>query len=276
MKDVKKPSAAEQPTDGPVSGVRRFFAFVENFWYHHKFGTCVTVFLVIVLLICGLQMCGKNSYDVHILYSGPWFDCAGSSRVAAIESAFRQFMDDYNGDGQKVVAYRPIWIMNEAQIQELREKYKDNPEEAPYVNTTLLAQNSDLLNSELMTGETVICLLDPSIFYSLYKEGWMVDISSFVPAEDIPENPYENYGVFLKDTAFGEYFSGISEMPEDTVLCFRRTSMLTDVWSPDESDKVTKYCEELFRRILAFDVPAEDGEGNAENGGANTVPPEKT
>ena len=102
MNDVKEPSVPEnRPTDGPESGVRRFFAFVENFWYHHKFGTLVTIFLVIVLLVCTLQMCGKNSYDVHVLYSGPWFDCAGASRISAIESAFRQFMDDFDGDGQK-------------------------------------------------------------------------------------------------------------------------------------------------------------------------------
>ena len=257
MKDVKEPSLPEKdyPTDGRKSGLSRFFAFVENFWYHHKFGTCVTVFLVAVLLICSFQMCGKNAYDTHILYAGPWFDCAGASRIEAIESAFRYFMDDYNNDGQKVVAYRPIWIMNEAQIQELKDKYKDNPEEAPYVNTTLLAQNADLLNSELMTGETVICLLDPSIFYRLYQEGWMEDLSTFVPAENIPANSYENHGVFLKDTDFGTYFSGLSEMPEDTVLCIRRTSKLTNIWSPEESDRVQDYCKELMRRILAFEAP---------------------
>ena len=83
----------------------------------------------------------------------------------------------------------------------------------------------------------------------------MEDLSAFVPAEDIPANPYENYGVFLKDTAFGSYFSGLSEMPEDTVLCIRRTSKLTNIWSPEESERVQEYCKELMRRILAFEEP---------------------
>lgn len=246
-----------RPTDGSVSGGRRFLAALENFWYHHKFGAIVSVFLAIVLIVCSVQMCGKNSYDMHILYSGPWFDCAASSKVAAIEDAFEYLMKDgdYNNDGKKLVAYRPIWIMNDQQIAALREQYKDKPEEAPFVNTTLLAQNRDLLNSELMTGESVICLLDPTIFYGLYQNGWMEDLSTFVPAEQLPENPYENHGIFLKDTDFGSYFAGLSDMPDDTVLCIRRTSKLTNVWSPEETERVRVWCKEVFSRLIAFEKP---------------------
>lgn len=269
-------NTAKEPQDGRVSPMRRFFAALENFWYHHKFGTVVTLFLVVVLLICGLQMCSKNTYDVHILYAGPWFDCAASSKVAAIEDAFRHCMQDYNNDGQKVVSYRPIFLMTDQQIQDLKEKYKDNPEEAPYVNTTLLAQNKELLDSELMTGETVICLLDPSIFYDLYRNGWTEDLSSFVPAENLPENPYENHGVFLKDTAFGQYFAGISDMPEDTVLCFRKTSILTDAWLPEaDKEAVRENCKDLFRAIVAFKIPTEDESQNSTTPPVNSVPPEK-
>lgn len=257
MPEEMQNSPEQAKTDGPVSRGRRIRLALENFWYHHKFGAVVTVFLLVVGIICGVQLCTKNSYDVQIMYAGPWFDCSTAKNTAAMESAFKYLMgeDDYNGDGQKLVAYRPIWLMNSTQIEELKEKYKDNPDEAPYINSNLLAQNQDLLSSELMTGESVICFLDPSIFYSLYQNGWMEDLSTFVPAELLPENPYENCGIFLKDTDFGRYFAGLSDMPEDTILCVRRTSVLTNVWSPEESDRVSDFSRELILRLLRFKTP---------------------
>lgn len=254
------PAPAEGDAPGSAGGEARaarprWIAFLDNFWYHHKFGTLVTAFLAVVLIICGVQMCNRTSYDVHVLYAGPWFDCATSSRVSALEDAFAQCMEDYNGDGKKVVAYRPIWIMSDAQLQALREEYAGREEEMPYINSTLLAQNAELLNAELMTGEAVICLLDPSIFTDLWESGWTCPLTEYVDASALPENPFDNHGIYLKDTAFGQYFTGLNQMPEDTVLCVRNTSILTGIWSGEEAAQAHAWAEDVFRRILAFRRP---------------------
>lgn len=247
----------ETAQDSGKSGFRRVIAALDNFWYHNKFATVVVVFLLIVGIVCTVQFCEKSSYDAHILYAGPWFECDDGSYVTYIEDAFEHCLEDFDGDGKKNIAYRPIWIMNDSQIAALKEQYKDNPENMPFVNTTLLANNTELLNSELMTGETVICLLDPTIFASLWQDGWTQPLTDFVSADELPDNPYDDHGIFLKDIDFGQYFTGLRNMPEDTVLCIRRTSVLTNIWAPDESARVKENNVKLFLNILRFRTPEE-------------------
>lgn len=253
---------AGAPTDGRPSTLRRIRAWIENFWYHHKFGTCVGVFLIIAGIITGTQLFGRNRYDVQVLYAGPWLECSTASRVAALEDAIGQVMQDYDGNGQKSLAYRPIFLMNDQQIADLRAEYEGREEEMPYINPTLLQQNTELLDSEFMTGETVICFLDPSIFEDLLEGDWTVSLTD--PVEEgglgidpslVPENPYGNHGVYLRDLDFGSYFTGMSAMPEDTVLCVRRTSVLTGVWAPEESREAYGWSVDLVRRIFAFVAP---------------------
>ena len=65
----------------------------------------------------------------------------------------------------------------------------------------------------------------------------------------------DNHGIYLKDTAFGQYFTGLNQMPEDTVLCVRNTSILTGIWSGEEAAQAHAWAEDVFRRILAFRRP---------------------
>ena len=44
--------------------------WLDNFWYHYKWQTIGIVFAAFVLLVCVLQMCGKESVDVYVMYAG--------------------------------------------------------------------------------------------------------------------------------------------------------------------------------------------------------------
>ena len=48
-----------------------FLKKLDNFFYHYKWHTVAALFLAIVIIVCSLQTCSKESYDVEIMYAGP-------------------------------------------------------------------------------------------------------------------------------------------------------------------------------------------------------------
>ena len=48
----------------------KFLRWLENFWYHYKWHSLIAAFLIFTVTVCTVQMCRKESYDMHILYAG--------------------------------------------------------------------------------------------------------------------------------------------------------------------------------------------------------------
>lgn len=230
---------------------------IKNIWYHEKFLILAALVVLVVVGICVGQACARTENDVYILYAGPWFGCDTGKTPAQLESAFAAVMDDYNKDGIKTVAYRPIFLMSDAQLQALAAEYAGREEEMPMVNATLLAQNSELFLQEIQSGDTVLCLLDPTVFADLRAEGWIQPLGNYL--ETVPENDLDDYGIRLKDTDFGNYFAGVKDMPDDTILCLRATSVLNNSFGREEYAKeLHARHEELLRAILRFTKPEEE------------------
>ncbi len=239
--------AEETPPPPPGGGKRNFFS---NLWYHYKFAILTVLFLAVVVPICVVQCATRTGADLHILYAGPWFDCDKATPAAAVEDAFRQLMKDYNEDGEKRVSYKPLFLMTSEQLEALREEYKGGEDEAPFVNGNLIQQNKSLYDSELMSGETVICFLDPAWYADMREAGFLEKLSEYV--KDLPANEYDDYAFPLHETEFGNFFAGIKDMPADTLICIRRTGVLTNAWNASESKKNHAYHEDFLQRIFAF------------------------
>ena len=72
-------------------------AWLDNFWYHHKWQTIFVLFVVSVILICVLQMDQVTSFDAQVLYTGPHIFTI--EEKASLEAAFTQLLGkDHNGD----------------------------------------------------------------------------------------------------------------------------------------------------------------------------------
>ncbi|MBQ8174086.1 MAG: hypothetical protein IJ009_01650 [Clostridia bacterium] len=219
---------------------------VQNFWYHHKFTAILAVFLAVVLIVCLVQCNTKKEYDIHILYAGPWMECDKATAMESVPQGFVGIMDDYDGNGEKNVAYKPLFLMTEAQIKEFRDQYQDDEENMPNINIKLIQQNMDQLESELMAGRAQICLVDPSVFATMKKSDFLIPLTEF--ADNLPENDFDDLGVYLSDTAFGQYAKGVQKMPEDTILCFRRVGIL------NEDKQLSEYHRDMMKKILSFTV----------------------
>ena len=139
--------------------------------------------------------------------------------------------------------------MTEEQIHAFRAEYEGNEENMPNINTWLIQQNMDQLEAEIMTGSAQICLVDPSVYYTMKNADYLLPLTQFV--DILPENDYNDYAVRLADTDFGKYQPGVQDMPADTLICFRRTGVL------NKNEELTAAHEALMRAILTYRVTAE-------------------
>ena len=78
----------------------------DNFWYHHKWVTVGVAFALLVVIICTVQMCGKEKNDLTVVY-------AGRNQLSPAESQnFSQVLEsicpedfDKNGENDTALSY---------------------------------------------------------------------------------------------------------------------------------------------------------------------------
>lgn len=193
----------------------KVYRWLDNFWYHHKWKTIIITFFAVVILVCTLQMCNKESgRDVRLLIVGPTSFVAENSGLSELEGLLSSCVpEDYNGDGKEDVSIHYYTVYSEEQIKAM---------ETP-VNTSTNANSYQQFGSYLQTGETSLLLLDPWIFEE--KKGVLADLTPHLG--EAPTGAVygtvegEDYllGVRLGDTALYQNNSAYRVLPPDTVVC---------------------------------------------------------
>ena len=76
----RSPMRAERPHG-------KIYRWLDNFWYHHKWKTLIIAFFAVVVLVCALQMCGKEDEgDVAILMVGPYGFATEQSGIGDLQA----------------------------------------------------------------------------------------------------------------------------------------------------------------------------------------------
>ncbi len=239
------------PIYEPGSG---FAKKLDNFWYHHKWKVIVIAFIVITLLVCTLQMCGREEVDLYILYAGPYK--FGQTDSLNFESAFSEITPDRNGDGRSVAELYDVYILSDEQITGEIEKVGENA----VVNYEMFAANREAFDQQILAGDTVICLLDPHLYESVYvldENG--EKLSGFLPLSEVlgytPDYAVDAYSVRVGDTPMGKYFTVLQGLDEDTRLCVRQLSSFSFLKGQSRTEKYHAYCLDVFRAIFDFVAP---------------------
>ena len=138
--------------------------FFENYWYHHKWATIIVGVALLIVLICTMQMCARETPDVYVMYAGPGFLTPNEARE--VQNSFRQVMEDYNGDGERGVMLNAINYLTDAQIKEKLDAAKKDDVDLiiDYAGNNEAYERFSL---EVLAGESVICILDPSFYAQL-------------------------------------------------------------------------------------------------------------
>ena len=108
----RSPMRAERPHG-------KIYRWFDNFWYHHKWKTLIIAFFAVVVLVCALQMCGKEDEgDVAILMVGPYGFATEQSGIGDLQAFLDKTLpQDYDENGSKRVDIVHYTVYSEAQIK---------------------------------------------------------------------------------------------------------------------------------------------------------------
>ncbi len=249
MEDKKLPGTGEPKfsdikKEAENSKLGKWF---DNFWYHYKIHTIIGAVAVITLFICITQMITRDEYDYQLMYAGP--QVIALQDRTYMEDAVEAIADDYNGDGKIVVVYDDIVMLSP-------EEQKKAMENGAVFNGEFNMNSMTEYYQQIFGGDAVICLLSPYM-YGVVREG-----DGFLPLsevfETVPDSAYDDYGISLLKTEFGQYFNGINDLPDDTILCVRRLSTMATFKGQEKTKKAHEANLDLFRKMVEFRAPVDD------------------
>lgn len=236
------------PDKGSCEYKPSFSSRVENFFYHYKWHTIVAAFLVVVLLIVGVQMCSKEDYDAYILYAGGHSISRKADTDVAeyvkITSSIELVSDDFDGNGEKIAT--------------LLDLYAPTPDEQLEAGqgelTDFTLENFSTLEYELVSGsDYYVCFLS-EYNYNKYKV-WD-GVTLFMPLEGYAGGNdslvyYDESAIYLCSTEFYK-LDGINSLPRDTLVCLRTKSAVSSFFNKKHNEKMYERAETIIRNILTY------------------------
>ena len=239
--EIHIPSARERRAERPHG---KLYLWFDNFWYHHKWKTLGSLFLAVVILVCTLQMCQKESSgDIMVLMAGPYNLSQDQTAYNDLRACLARYLPaDYDENGKKQVDIDPHAIYSAEQIETLKNS-KDEAGNPIIINTAANSQNYEHYNRRMMLGESSVVFLDPWLYEQLAgnKNGeYLMDIVETFGAEPVGATSYEKdgktrvYGVRLGDTVLYQSNKAISNvLPEDTMLCLLAPYLMSSSNDPE-------------------------------------------
>lgn len=228
-----------------------FLAWLDNFWYHYKWHSLIALFLVFTVTICTFQMCQKESYDAHILFAGSHAFSRDSAdgdfpEYNKAKISLERFVKDYDENGDVNISFRALFVPSDDELGKLDES-----------QFQLAYSDKSALSSTMMTGDYFICFFSPSIYEKYKAVGSedspeiFADLSQFVP-EGVSIEYYngEKSAILLSSTDIYS-LSGLSAMPEDTVICLRNLTFSTHL-NKKANEKAFTKSKEILTKILAY------------------------
>lgn len=160
-------------------------AKLENFWYHYKWHTIISVFLVFVAVIGIWQYIDTPQYDYQIILYTSRSDT--TALATALNKELCALGDDINGDG-------------EVNVQIYNMSYGDMDSNSNFRNSQAQA-----LRGELMSDRCFLIITDEDRFEQLEQQGYFEN-------SQLPDNNGKSYRIDDK-SAFGQkLISDFNEM----------------------------------------------------------------
>ncbi len=246
-----------------VSEIKKspFRLWLENFFYHYKWHTAVVAFLLIIAIVCSVQMCSREEFDVYVMYAGSHSvgktsEGGDVSEHVKIMTELKGVAKDYDGDGKVSVSLDTLYMLSEAEIAKIEEELaasgKDG--ESYSINYAQLAENNSVFRDRMLYSEYYVCLLSKSLFEA-YREvdGYQrfMPLTSYLDEGSTAEfvEGSENAAIYLKSTAFGN-LPAMSKLPDDTVIVLRAMSEVSAHFGNKENRENYRRSEELIKNML--------------------------
>ena len=230
--------------------MKKALKWLENYWYHYKWVTVIVAFFAVAVIIMTAQFFTRDKYDAMILYTGPRIPNA--NQTLEIESAFEDVLsEDYDGNGKREVTLNAMFLMTDEQLKDDRYTRDENGNPL-FINTKDMVTTKQQFTTQIFVGEALICLLDPAWYDLVAKKDAFVPLDELV--ESVPENSYDECAFYLRDTGFGQYFTGLNALPEDTLICFRRMSSTSGLKNEKKEAERYEFNKRFFVELIEFNI----------------------
>lgn len=190
---------------------------VANFWFHHKWKVIIALFIVTVFTIGIVWALQRPEYDVEIAYFGPVY--LKSQPFEDTMEALVDAMDDFNGDGERLINFVPTTYQGQGHL--------DNSEENKQLFGQVLTEQANLqalesMNNQMAAGQICLFIMDKEIYEKHYKGGFAA-LTELLGEK--PESAYDGYSIDLSKTAFIEKYPAMESLLRNSVLCVRKNSV---------------------------------------------------
>ncbi len=233
----------------------RFVAWLDNFWYHHKWKVIIILFFVIVFIVGAVQLIsnlsdGGDDLNITIATHTIYY----KENIAAIESDLGSLMPyDYNGNGKKEILLKPYKIYSPDELKDANEAETDadgNP--IIYADEAYNKSQIQEYNSYLQTGDCTVMILSEYLYGELVskrEEDILLVPMSELFGENVPKGTTsDGYGVRLCDTGAYKHFESFKTIPNDAVICIMRPFVFGVGANKDKYQFATDY----FKNIVTF------------------------
>lgn len=213
--------------------MKKLINWFKQYGYYYKY-VFITLILAVVLLTIGLVSClSKTDYDLTVILSGDFY--IYDTEVYAYENVFKEYIDDWNGDGKVNVLV--MGLSTNAGNAQLNYSYNQR------------------FQAEIMTGEVLLFITDEDKYKMLANAEGVADVSSLLP-EGYPESRYFRFSSSsFAQKVRDEYKVLCGDMEPPTVMPDNlRMYMRT---APDNAEEDEQYLRkyelisELFRKIAS-------------------------
>ena len=234
---------------GEIVIQNRFLKWLDNFWYHYKWTVIVVAFFLFVGIVCLVQCSGRESADLTVTYAGGFV--FNEEERAALSNALESVSPVKKGEEQSMTVMLNTYSMFSE--EELRKMFtNENGELNVYGYNTAKAQTQDqfsTMGNFVKTGESAIFFVSPMVYEELNLKKLAQPLSKLY--DSTPANAYDEYSVYLKDTAFYQYFEAIQFLPEDTLIVILQPL----VFGASSNEETYAYFMEFYQNIVNFQAP---------------------
>ncbi|MBE6626008.1 MAG: hypothetical protein E7628_02340 [Ruminococcaceae bacterium] len=223
---------------------------LQNFWYHNKVWVIIAAFFAVMITIVSVQYAKQSNPDIYLIYGGP--EDITANEAKAFSSLLEDMMDDYNGDGKKLVQINEFVFMTPEQVDKIQSE-PDNDGNDVVINLNSNLETYNRYSNEIFGTESIICILGEAQYEELIEAGGLIPLSELF--ETVPQGAIDEYGVRLSETKLYAYSPAARIFPNDAIIAIRKLSTMSSITGKKKAEALHGYAKDMFVKILSFEFP---------------------
>ena len=236
----------EKLDTGGVSVTKsKVLTWLDNFWYHYKWHTLIAVFLIFTVTICGVQMCQKESYDMHILYAGGHSYSRNSENgdypeYTKAKNTLKSFVSDFDDNGEVEFSLRDLFIPDQEDMKGMSDS-----------QLQLAYADRDAMKTLIVSGDYYLMFLSAEVYDGFTREEALVNLTEFTEGLDgVRYYKDAPYAIYLNSLPFST-LAGFADLPNDTLIVLRST-VGSNHLNQSSNEKAYERAEATLIKILNF------------------------